>query len=124
MLSLTIVAITAYVVADLLKSPPIYEALLGNLIMKDDIREENEHNKKVIIEMVVQHGSLMENSQVKMIKWPRKSLLVSVKRGETEILPKGDTELKAGDYLFVLTDINSESKTREKLGEINANSID
>lgn len=119
-LSLTLVAVTAYVVAELLNSPPIYDSLLENLISKDNIHQE-ENSKKVMIEIIVQHGSLFENQQVKMIKWPNNSLLVSVKRGKKEILPKGDTELTVGDYLFVLTDTNSECKTREKLEELNAN---
>ncbi|MDF2611444.1 MAG: clcA, partial [Lachnospiraceae bacterium] len=48
------------------------------------------------------------------------TLLVSVKRGEKELLPKGDTELKVGDYLYLLTDTNSEWRTREGLEELNS----
>lgn len=121
MLSLTVVSITAYVVTDLLKSPPIYDALLDNLTAKENNGYEQENNKKVIVELIVQHGSLLENQQVKHIKWPHKALLVNVKRGKTEILPKGDTDIKVGDYLSVLTDINNESKIRKKLQEINTN---
>ena len=119
MLSLTVVSITAYMITDLFKSPPIYDALLDNLISNENVNEEVENSKKVMIEIIVQHGSLLENKQIKSIKWPRKMLLVYVKRGTNEILPKGDTELKVGDYLLILTDINSESKIREKLEEIN-----
>lgn len=121
MLSLTVVAITAYAVTDLLKSPAIYDALLDNLISKDDFQEEVENSKKVMVELIIQHGSLLENQQVKHIKWPRKALLVNVKRGKTELLPKGDTEMKVGDYLSILTDINHESEIRERLQKINSN---
>ena len=119
MLSLTVVAITAYVVADLLKSPPVYDALLDNLLAKEQLVEENESSKKTTLEVIVQHGSHFENLQVKMIKWPQKCLLVSVKRGKIEIIPKGDTVLKVGDYLVILTDVNSESKIRETIKEMN-----
>jgi H+/Cl- antiporter ClcA len=119
MLSLTLVAITAYIVAELLKSPPIYDSLLENLITKDQ-SEVEESSKKVMVEIIVQHGSMLENQQVKKIQWPLRTLLVSVKRGEKELLPKGDTELKVGDYLYLLTDTNSEWRTREGLEELNS----
>jgi len=118
-LSLTVVAVTAYVVADLLKSPPVYDALLDNLLAKEYPGEEKESSKRITIEIIVQHGSHFENLQVKMINWPQKCLLVAVKRGDLEIIPKGDTEIKVGDYLVILTDINSESRIRELIKDMN-----
>lgn len=56
---------------------------------------------------------------VKDLHWPGKSLLVAIKRGEVELIPKGDTKIMVGDYLVVLTDINCESKIREKLEKLN-----
>ncbi len=119
MLPLTVVAVTAYVVADLLKSPPIYEALLENLIHNESDGENTESSKKTVIELVVKHGSKLGNYQVKNINWPRKSLLVGVKQGDRQIIPKGDTQIKEGDYLTILTDVNCESKIKEILDEMN-----
>lgn len=119
MLSLTIVSMIAYVVADMLKSPPIYDALLENLVGSMGHTDEEEHSHKIIVEVVVRHGSIYENKAVRDIPWPKKSLLVSVKRGEKEIIPRGDTMLCSGDYLFILTDINSEWRSRETLEELN-----
>ncbi|NDL67485.1 ClC family H(+)/Cl(-) exchange transporter [Anaerotalea alkaliphila] len=120
LLALSIVSMTAYIAADLMKSLPIYDSLLDRLVSDHHIQEEEEHSHKVIVEIVVQHGSSMEDKAVSAIPWPKKCLLVSVKRGEKEILPRGNTVLKAGDYLFVLTDINSEWLTRKTLEELNA----
>ncbi|SCP96118.1 ClC family H(+)/Cl(-) exchange transporter [Anaerobium acetethylicum] len=119
MLSLTVVAVTAYVAADLLKSPPIYDALLENLIKKEHVDSEREHSRKILIEIVVQHGSEFEDCHVRAIEWPEKILLVGVKRGEREIIPKGGTEIKAGDYLFILADVSGEARTREMLNAMN-----
>lgn len=121
MLSLTIVSMIAYVIADLLKSPPIYDALLDNLLENIGHTDEEEHTHKIIVEIVVRHESIYENRAVKDIPWPQKSLLVSVKRGEREIIPKGDTIIRTGDYLFILTDINSEWRSRETLEQLNCN---
>ncbi|SHJ33193.1 H+/Cl-antiporter ClcA [Parasporobacterium paucivorans DSM 15970] len=118
-LPLTVVAVTAYIVADLLKSPPVYEALLADLICKENSEEKEESHKKIVVELIVRHGSEFENLQVKDINWPGKSLLVGVKQGDRVIIPKGDTEIKVGDYLTVLTDINSECRIKEILNEMN-----
>ena len=46
LLSLTIVSIIAYIVADLLKSTPIYDSLLDNLLAKNDINEYHSTSKE------------------------------------------------------------------------------
>lgn len=119
MLSLTVVSVSSYVAADLLKSPPVYDALLDRLIVKELKSEEKEDCRKILIELVARHGSKFENCIVSQIEWPEKTLLVGIKRGEREILPKGKTQIKAGDYLFVLADINEETRIREILDEMN-----
>ena len=120
LLSLTVVSLIAYVVADLVKSPPIYEALLENLINNnsDGLEKETRKGKKVVVETVVQHGALMEEKQIKEISWPNKCLVVGVKRGENEVIPTGDTKIMAGDYLIILTDVEYESSTREQLDKM------
>jgi Trk K+ transport system NAD-binding subunit len=119
MLSLTIVSMTAYIVADLLKSPPIYDALLDNMATEHKIVDDEEHEQKIIMEIIIRHDSIYENCLVKEIKWPEKCLLVSIKRGEKEFIPRGDTRLKVGDYVFALTDLNSEWQVREALETMN-----
>lgn len=119
MLSLTIVSMIAYVVADLLKSPPIYDALLDNMAMDHKIIEVEEHTKKIIMEFLIKHDSNLEGKMIKEVAWPDKCLLVSIKRGEKEFIPRGDTKLNSGDYIFALTDLNSEWQAREILEKLN-----
>jgi H+/Cl- antiporter ClcA len=118
-LPLTVVAISAYVVADLLKSPPVYDALLETLIANESPEEKSESSKKIVVEIIVKHGSKFENRQVKSIHWPGTSLLVGVKQGEKHRIPKGDTRIEVGDYLSILTDVNSEFRIKEILHEMN-----
>ncbi|MCT8975419.1 ClC family H(+)/Cl(-) exchange transporter [Clostridium sp. CX1] len=109
LLSLSTVAIIAYIVADLLKSKPVYESLLERIL-----NNNNHHNivkdskAKNIIEIPVHHGCSLEGKEIKQFNWPQKCLLVAIKRGEKEIIPKGDTIIYAGDYLVVL--INEEDR--------------
>lgn len=118
-LPLTVVAITAYIVANLMKSPPIYEALLEKLVEKDEPERLYESGKKTLIEIIVQHGSKFENQMVRKIDWPEKVLLVGIKRGDRQITPKGDVKIKTEDYLVILTDVNNEVEVRNVIEKMN-----
>lgn len=121
LLPLTIVSILSYVVADLLKSTPIYDSLLENQIAEKGILTEGEDpSKKVTLETVVHHGSTAENQFVKDLDLPNNCLLIAVRRNRNEFIPKGDTKILAGDFLVLLTDVNTEALIREKLNFMTA----
>lgn len=123
LLSLTLVSIVAYIVADLLNSEPIYESLMDRLLRKNN--KENYHkesSKKIIVSNVVHFGSEIENKTVRDSKLGENILLVSIKRGEEDIIPRGSTVIKAGDQLFAVTDLKKEWRTREFLEEITTSS--
>lgn len=119
LLSLTVVSIIAYTVADLLKSAPIYDSLLDSLLKKNNIEESHsESSQKIIITNVVHFGSKIENMHLKDIKLPDNILLVSLKRGKSSIVPKGNTIIKAGDELLTITEVKDEWRSRELLQEL------
>lgn len=111
LLSLAIVSVIAYIVADVLGSKPIYEALLEKILKNngEKISIGNKKNK-IILEYPVSIGSKLDGKQIKEIKWPSRCLLVAVRRGEEEIIPKEDTLIYPGDYLVVLTNEDRVSK--------------
>jgi len=119
MLSLTIVSVVAYVVADLLKSEPIYESMLEHMIAKSGIESfEADTVKKVTLEMIVHHGAPAENKQIKDLDLPACCLLIAIQRGKHEIIPHGYTHILAGDYLLFLTNLCDETRARETLGKL------
>lgn len=114
LLSLAIVSITAYIVADLLGSKPIYESLLDRILQKQGNKMVVGNSKhKSILEFAICMGSVLDGKTVKEIKWPSHCLLVAVKRGDHEIIPRGDTAMYAGDYLIVLTEDDRVSKIND-----------
>jgi len=117
LLPLTVVSIAAYVTADLLKSTPIYESLLELKIAGSESAYNFDHDisKKITVEMVVHHGSQIENSSIKDLFLPLGNLVIAVKRHGRDITPSGNTKIKAGDYLVVLTSTKDESILRETL---------
>ncbi|HNU79766.1 MAG TPA: H(+)/Cl(-) exchange transporter ClcA [Bacillota bacterium] len=118
LLSVSIVSAIAYVTADILGSKPIYESLLDRMVNKESSKFRGDSKTKVIIETAVCMGSLIEGKKIKELKLPSECLLVAVKRGKHEIIPKGDTQIHAGDYLITLTNEDNASEIREKLTAI------
>lgn len=104
LLSLSVVSIVAYIVATLLRSKPIYESLLERLLEKRGIELPKSHGKKVLREFVIAYGSDADGKLISEVEWPRHCLLVAVRRGEEEFIPKGKTKLLASDSLVTLTD--------------------
>lgn len=118
LLPLIITSAVAYIVAEEMRNLPVYEMLLEKLLLSRGIHNKPTDRTKIIIELVVHHGSHMDGVFLKDIDIPERCLIVSVKRGEHDITPTGATTIKAGDYLSVLTNRGYELEIREKLDEL------
>lgn len=107
LLFLSLAALTAYAVADLLKARPIYDQLLRRMVLKHGSPMfHHETGEKVLLETPVQLGSSLCEKKVSQINLPGRCLIISVKRSEGEIVPRGGTVLRAGDVLVALCDEN------------------
>ncbi len=116
LLSVSLVCIVSYVVADFLSSKPIYESLLNRLLSGHvGICNPEHKNHKTVLEFAVCQGSCLDGKQVREICWPASSLLVSVTRGKTELIPHGDTCILAGDYVVLLTNESEVSTVNSEL---------
>ncbi len=102
LLSLAIAAMVAFVVAELCHSKPIYEELLTRMLNSAPPAPATLEQRNVV-EIAVNSGSAIAGKMIKDIKWPERTLLVDVKRGEEQITPSGDTRLMPGDFIYVLT---------------------
>ncbi len=124
LLALSVVSITSYITADILRSQPIYESLLEKFLQRNSNNEfVGDNNQCVILEVAVYLGTVLDGKRIKDINWPQHCLLVGVKRGEKEIIPKGDTTICAGDYLIVLTNEENAAKVKEELLQMASKSI-
>ena len=119
LLPLSIVSIIAYIVADLLDSAPIYDSLMENLLLKNNINEYHKNSKKkTIITNMVHYGSTIEKMAIKDLNLPENTLVVSINRGETSITPNGNTIIKAGDEILTMTDLKDEWKIRNLMDKL------
>jgi hypothetical protein len=105
MLSLALVSLAAYAAADLLRAKPIYEQLLHRLLRRQNPGAPDAcTGEKLLVETPVHLGAPVCGKRLRDISLPAACLVVSVRRGEAEFIPKGDTELCEGDTLSVLCD--------------------
>ena len=121
MLSLSIVSITAYIVATLLHSDPIYESLLERILKKQKkstTTETKAGQQKVLCAFVIMADSVLEGRSVQEITWPDNCLLVALERNGKEMIPKGKTKLMAGDVLTIMTDERDAGYMHDKIEKL------
>ena len=99
-LYLAVVSIAAFIVTEVCHCGPVYEMLLQNTLAKQ--KKGYKRGSRIIIEIPISLSSRAVNKTVAELDVPQKMLLVSIKRGEEEIVPKGDTIIKSGDDLVIL----------------------
>ena len=102
LLGLAIASMVAFVVAELCQSKPIYEELLNRSLKATPLEPEIKEQRN-IVELSICSGSRLDNKLVKDIPWPTNTLLVDIKRGEEQIVPTGNSRLRAGDFIYVLS---------------------
>lgn len=112
LLSLSVVAILAYIVADLLKSAPIYESLLQRLLPQES---RNTDPSRVVIHVAIPHGCKAAGKRVSQVDWPEDCLLVCITRGGEERTPHGNSVLQPGDLLSILCGGTEETEIRRRL---------
>lgn len=112
LMSIGVVVLISYITIDFLKGKPIYESLLEILISS---KEANVKGDKTIVEFPIILESTFDEQMVRDIKWPKDMLLTSIRRGETEFIPHGDTLIHAGDVLIILTDEGVSEHIKEHL---------
>lgn len=114
LMPLAVCSLTAYVINDLLGGNPIYESLLERLL-KDHLPSIT--GRKTVIEFPVTAESTLDGTMVRDFNWPKEMLLISIRRGSTEIITHGDTVMRVGDLLMILTDEGYTEKIKRQIRE-------
>jgi len=109
----------ALFVSDLLKTTPIYEALLELMMNGDGAPKKNQKpNPGGIVEIPVEYGSVIAGRRLSEVDLPGGILIVGIHRGEADIVPNGDTEIMPGDYLIVLSSEHSFGTVNDSMREL------
>lgn len=105
--SMVVAALVAYLVAEGMHSQPVFDMLTDRMLNKSPDMEsrgvtEEKAMEKVIVTSKVYIGSMMDGARVMDIALPEGCLIVSVKRGNREVVPSGRTVIKGGDTISLL----------------------
>jgi len=115
---LAVVCGIAYLVADLLGSEPVYESLLKLRIASQKKDNLEKDAGKSVVEYVVDLGSPIVGKRLKMIKLVDNALVITIETAGEEIIPNGNTIIRAGDTITALVDEGDESNLREQLDSL------
>lgn len=113
LLPLSLVGLIAYTVAEGLRNEPVYDFLLHRLLHGKDTPKASEKN--ILVEVPVFADSSMDGRLVRSLDLPTDCLLIAIKRGSEELIPRGDTKLVAGDDLIILMKENLAADLQEHL---------
>ncbi|HEY6323399.1 MAG TPA: H(+)/Cl(-) exchange transporter ClcA [Thermoanaerobaculia bacterium] len=98
MLPLLAACFTAYLVADLLRDRPIYEALLERDLLRGQEKVGPEGDT-TLVELRLEAGAPFDGRRVADLGLPPGCLLVTVERGGRDEVPSRETILRAGDRI-------------------------
>lgn len=98
--SLSVACLVAYLVAERLRDRPIYEALLERDLHRSGHGPADAEPTQVTVS--VHHGSSLEGKTLREAALPGGCLVVVVRRGGREIVPRADLRLIPGDHMTVL----------------------
>ncbi len=104
-----------YTVGETSKTEGIYERLL-----EEYERETGIHERAVqrVFTLTVGAGALADGREVRDILWPSGARVKELRRGEEIILPDGETTLRAGDELTVVSKTIEPQSTLDELTHI------
>lgn len=122
LMPLVVISLVAYIVVDILNGSPIYEALKEKLTVNSKyLNRVSKFNDR--IEIPVFEGSPIDGKYIRDISFPQSVLVISIYRGEMQIIPRGDTLVKSGDRIVMMVNGATRATLKKKLTDL-INGID
>ena len=101
--ALLVGAFMAYATAEMLGDEPVYEALLErDLRLSSPLASEDE--EPVFIDFLVEPDSYMDGRRIREMKVPEGALLTAIVRNRRHVVPRGATQIRAGDMVTATID--------------------
>jgi CIC family chloride channel protein len=99
-LPLLVACLAAGGIADYLRDPPIYEALLLRDLSRRD--EQPQLGEALVLDLTVSPGSAFDGAAVRALGLPPGCIVIAVQRGPSSEVPTADFVLASGDRISVL----------------------
>lgn len=106
LLSIAVVVIVSYYVAEILKIDPIYDTLFERQLKDKNllVAQERDLSNYSILEYTIVDGLEVIDKKLKEIKFPRHILIMSIERDNHEFVPNAEDKILLGDKITVLID--------------------
>ncbi|MGI6284577.1 H(+)/Cl(-) exchange transporter ClcA [Neomoorella humiferrea] len=102
-LPLLLTCMISYLVAEALGCLPVYEMLLERDLAKEEGKSlATESKEMVAFEVAVESMARACGLRVKDLNLPDDCLVVAIRRGSRELIPRGNTKLIEGDHITVI----------------------
>lgn len=96
--AVSIVTIISYLIAEMLKVPPIYDKLLDMMIKKENVVEEQ---SQTFFEAQIPITSSLIDKELREITFPQGTIVVGIRRQGERITPTATTKIQLGDHLYI-----------------------
>ncbi|MFD1418031.1 ClC family H(+)/Cl(-) exchange transporter [Companilactobacillus keshanensis] len=117
LMPLAVISLIAYLVVDLLDGAPIYESLKERLNVDSNfLNKASKLNDR--LEISVFEGSSIDGKYIRDVPFPKDILIVAIYRGEAQIIPRGDTVIKAGDRLVTMVNAAKRAKMKKIMEDL------
>ncbi|WP_125760745.1 ClC family H(+)/Cl(-) exchange transporter [Companilactobacillus hulinensis] len=117
LMPLAVLSLVAYIVVDILNGAPIYESLKERLNVDSDyLNRVSKFNDR--LEMPIFEGSTIDGKYIRDIPFPKDILIIAIYRGESQIIPKGDTVIKAGDRIVMMVNAAKRVEIRNRINHL------
>ncbi|NMN62650.1 TrkA C-terminal domain-containing protein, partial [Lacticaseibacillus paracasei] len=93
------------------------EALLEQMTMPKTVQQLHRPDR---LEIPVFFGSPLNGKMVRDMPWPKEALLIGIRRGEQEVIPHGDSLIREGDTLVLLTDATQRARVKRRIDALSA----
>ena len=118
LVAMVIVSLIAYVVPTLLGNPPIYESLYDRLLLSKNREFIKKPSKHVLSEYIVPLDCNYINFKIKDIPFPKNAIVVSLIRNGKYVIANDDLNIKYGDQIQILADVNDYPFIRQEIAEM------
>lgn len=92
------------IIADLIEQEVDYSGMRTLIKLKE--------GKITLSELIITLKSPVKNKSLKELRMPKDSLVISVIRGDSVIIPKGDTVLEEGDHIIAASSMKEQEELK------------
>ncbi|MGL4656297.1 MAG: ClC family H(+)/Cl(-) exchange transporter [Sarcina sp.] len=113
--AIALVCGVAYLTAELLRCEPVYESLFKMRLNAQNGTPVTNESAEIIVSYIIEMGSSIVGKRLKDIHLVDHTLVISIEREGTHLIPDGDTVMMAGDKISVMVSENKEIVLRDRL---------